>query len=200
MEIKFDFNSAKETAIAVMRDREKFWAKLRPPKDIGPLVSYLIVIGLAPLLGYLLWGAVAWYMPMGWAASIAVGQYLAVIILPLLIGAIMSIVGEILKAKGKFIDYATIATYSATPSVLAGFLMFLPSLGRALTILGALFGLYLLYLGLVKMLKMKSDQAIIFIIVYLVVWILITSAVTGALVGGGYYAWATGYPHGVVVY
>jgi len=200
MEIKPNVNLAKETAIAIMRDREKFWAKASVPKDIGPLVSYLMVIGVAPFIGYILYGAVAWYITMGRAAGLAVGQYISALIMPLIAGAIMSVVANMMKAKGKFLDYATIATYSATPGLLAAFFVFIPALGGLLGLLGALFGLYLLYLGLMKLLKMDSGQAIIFIIVYMVVWFVIAWAMSAALIGGGIGMWGTGAARGIVVY
>jgi hypothetical protein len=190
MEFKLDFGKTKDDAIAVMRDREKFWKKLPTPKDIGPLLSYLAVIAIAPFLGYLI--AFGWFSAT-LGLTFGIVQYIMAVLTPFIGGLIMSILSEAMNlGKGKFLDFSTLAAYSATPGILLGFLVFLPFLGGILGLLGALFGLYLLYLGLMHKMGMKSDKAIIFLIIYLIVWIVISWLITISVIGGGVYGLYTG--------
>lgn len=70
-----------------------------------------------------------------------------------------------------------VAAYSYTPAWLAGVLMILPGLGF-LVLLGALFGLYLLYLGLPRLMKNPEDRSLGYTAV-----VVICAIVIGIVVG-----------------
>jgi hypothetical protein len=71
-----------------------------------------------------------------------------------------------------------LAAYSSTPVWLAGVFMLLPSLG-VLAVLGALYGLYLMYLGLPVLMRSDPEQTLTYFAVTLVAMIGI--AVLGGL-------------------
>ena len=76
--------------------------------------------------------------------------------------------------------------YSSTPVWIAGVLSLIPMLG-VLTIIAALYGLYLLYIGLPVLMKNPEDKSIGYtalIVVCYIVAALIVSVVIGALAGG----------------
>ncbi|HEY3694960.1 Yip1 family protein [Phenylobacterium sp.] len=76
-----------------------------------------------------------------------------------------------------------VAAYSYTPSYVAGVLLLLPALGP-LTLLAAIYGLYLLYLGLPRLMKTPEDKALPYAALTIVAAIvvgLIIAAVTGAV-------------------
>jgi hypothetical protein len=74
-----------------------------------------------------------------------------------------------------------VAAYSYTPGWVAGVLMLLPSLSPLMIIAG-LYGLYLLYLGLPRLMKAPEDKALPYTGVVVVVAIVV-SLVIGAIVG-----------------
>lgn len=64
-----------------------------------------------------------------------------------------------------------LAAYSATPGWLAGVFMLLPNLGELAAVLGGLYGLYLLYLGLPILMRNNPDQTLTYFALSLVVLI-----------------------------
>jgi hypothetical protein len=70
-----------------------------------------------------------------------------------------------------------VAVYSATPVWLAGLLQIVPALG-VLALVGALYALYLLYLGLPRLMKCPAEKAVPYI------GSVIACAVVIALIGG----------------
>ena len=78
-----------------------------------------------------------------------------------------------------------VAVYSYTPAWVAAVLHIIPLLG-ILAIFGALYGIYLLYLGLPRLMKSPEDKAIPYTVVVLVCAIVLSVVITlftGAIVG-----------------
>ncbi len=83
-----------------------------------------------------------------------------------------------------------VAVYSYTPAWVAGVLQIIPLLSP-LAILGALYGLYLLYLGLPRLMKSPADKALGYTVVVVISAIVVTiclSAVTAMVGGFGLYS------------
>jgi hypothetical protein len=80
-----------------------------------------------------------------------------------------------------------VVAYSYTPAWVAGILLMLPALG-ILTLLAGFYGLYLLYLGLPRLMKAPPDKAIAYTAVSVVCAIVLTvviGAIGSAFVGAG---------------
>ena len=80
-----------------------------------------------------------------------------------------------------------VAVYSYTPAWVAGVLRILPPLG-ILALLAAFYGLYLLYLGLPRLMKCPPDKAAGYtavVVVCAIVMTLVIGAVGGLIVGAG---------------
>jgi hypothetical protein len=80
-----------------------------------------------------------------------------------------------------------IAVYSSTPGWAAAVLRILPSLG-VLSGLAALYGIYLLYLGLPRLMKSPQERSVTYTVVVVACAIgifLVAGLITGAIVGGG---------------
>jgi hypothetical protein len=80
-----------------------------------------------------------------------------------------------------------VAVYSYTPAWIAGVLQIVPLLGL-LAIFAALYGIYLLYLGLPRLMKSPEDKAIPYTVVVLICAIVLSVVITligGLLVGAG---------------
>ena len=80
------------------------------------------------------------------------------------------------------------SVYSYTPGLVAGILTLLPILGSLAAIIGGLYGLYLLYLGLPIMMKAPQDKApayTIVVVVASIVLMIVISTVVGLFAGAG---------------
>jgi Yip1 domain len=81
-----------------------------------------------------------------------------------------------------------LAAYSFTPAWVAGVFQILPLLGWLLAFVGALYGIYLLYLGLPRLMKCAEDKAVAYtavVIVGVIVVSVVASTVSMAVVGAG---------------
>jgi hypothetical protein len=90
------------------------------------------------------------------------------------------------KSSGATIDALKLVVYSSTPMWVAGVLNLVPPLA-VLTLLAALYAIYVFYLGLPVMMKTPSDQVIPYMIVSALVIIVITfclMAIAGLMTGG----------------
>ena len=83
-----------------------------------------------------------------------------------------------------------VAAFSATAGMVAGIFMLLPMAGGLLALVGGLYGLYLLYLGLPLLMKVAAEKAVPYVAAVIVAAILlyflvglITGSVVGALMG-----------------
>jgi hypothetical protein len=107
-----------------------------------------------------------------------VGAIVAVFVVSLIINALAPSFG----AEKNSAMAMKVAAYSYTPALAAGVLRVLPALGT-LVILAALYGLYLLYLGLQSLMKSPQDKAVGYTAV-VVVCAIVCTFVVGAIGAG----------------
>jgi len=92
------------------------------------------------------------------------------------------------KSSGSTIDALKLVVYASTPMWVAGVLNLVPPLA-VLTILAALYAIYVFYLGLPVLMKTPGDQVVPYMIVSALVIIVITVCLTffaGLMAGGAY--------------
>jgi hypothetical protein len=120
---------------------------------------------------------------LGLAVFTFVGAVLGVVILSLVINALAPSFG----AEKNSVQAMKVAVYSYTPAWIAGVLRILPPLS-ILAILGAFYGIYLMYLGLPKLMKSPPDRTVGYTAVTVICALIISVVVsfTGAMfVGAG---------------
>lgn len=144
---------------------------------VGPLV---IAAALATAIGMSVigvsYGFGSYRLPAGAALGQAILQILlglaGVYINGLVINALAPQFGGTADAGQAF----KVAAYAPTPAWVAGLVMILPQLG-IIALLGALYSLYLLFVGLPKLMKPAEDKAIVYTLavigVMIVIYILI---------------------------
>jgi len=84
-----------------------------------------------------------------------------------------------------------VAAYSYTPGFVGGIFTIIPILGGLVALLFALYGLYVLYLGLPKLMKNPEDKTIVYelvvivvaIVIYMVIWMVGGMMTGGAMLG-----------------
>jgi hypothetical protein len=81
-----------------------------------------------------------------------------------------------------------VAVYSYTPAWIAGVFQILPALGTFLGLLGALYGLYLLYLGLPRLMKCPQEKAVGYtavVVICAIVVSVVVASLGAAVIGTG---------------
>lgn len=141
---------------------------------IGPICGLISVLLFAGLMGPLGLGAVLMSAIVGAVLGVAI-SLLAVFLLGVIINALASSFGT---QQNK--DQAMkVAVYSMTASWVAGLLTLVPAVGGLLALLAGLYGFYLLYLGLQKVMDTPQDKAIIYtLVLFLIMAVILGVAMT----------------------
>ncbi|MDB5378569.1 MAG: yip1 domain protein [Rubritepida sp.] len=154
------------------------------PADVGGLfTSYVVPLSAIPAIA----GFIGAYLIIGGAVGVV----------PLLIGAITSyilglvgifVLGKIIEFLGpKFgapedgIASMKLAAYAPTASWVAGIFLLLPVVGALLMLIGALYSIYLFYVGAPIVARVPKDKVIPFTVAVFVVALLV-NLVIGAIV------------------
>jgi len=154
-----------------------------PLSAIGAIAGF---IG-GSLIGYTLPFVGSYRVPVfaGSAAAIltVVMSVVAVFIISLIINALAPTFG----AEKNSAQALKVAVYSYTPAWIAGVCRIFPLLG-ILVLLASLYGLYLLYLGLPRLMKCPEEKAVGYtavVVIAAIVVVFVTTAVAGVFVGAG---------------
>jgi hypothetical protein len=168
------------------------------PATIGGLFTgYVMILAAIPPLAYLIhalvfgYGAfgVTWRPSILWAISGAISSYvmglLGVAILAIVVDALAPTFG----AQQDRLKAFKLAAYTGTAAWIASALSAVPLLG-IVAVVGALYSLYLLYLGLPVLMKAPTEKSAPYLVVVLIVAIVV-NAVAYSLSG-----WVGGYGRG----
>jgi len=104
-----------------------------------------------------------------------------------IVSVVINVLAPTFGGQQSFPQALKLAVYSYTPAWVAGALHVVPPLG-VLAIIAALYGLYLLYLGLPRLMQCPDDKALPYtavVVVCAIVLTLVTSAVGVAFAGAG---------------
>jgi hypothetical protein len=144
------------------------------------IINYVAILALIPLIATLV-GDLWFYGSAGYAITGAITSYIFEIIGVIVVGIV---IWKLAPSFGTVTDQSRatlLAAFVYTPFFLISIVEFIPFIG-GLTILGLLYGLYILWLGLPIMLGTRPDKVLVYFIVILVVSIIVY-AVIGTIVG-----------------
>ena len=122
------------------------------------ITGYVLPLaGLAALARFI---GMAAFTPMGivWALGLAVYNVVMAVVFVYVVGFIIEALAPTFGGHKDRPQAIKLAAYSYTPAWLAGLFMLFPFLGM-LVVVGAIYGLYLLYLGLPKLMKNPADKS-----------------------------------------
>ena len=155
------------------------------PKDL--VITYVLPLAaLAAIAGFIgtvvigsfffghlsfVWGlvALAWHLIMS-------------VVSVFVIGFVIDALAPNFGGQKNFNQAIKVAAYSYTPGFIGGLFTIIPILGGFVGLLFALYGLYVMYLGLPKLMKNPEDKTVIYELVVIVVAIVIYMVI--AMVGG----------------
>lgn len=169
------------------------WARIdTEPATVGGLMTGWVVplaaIGpVAGLIGGLVfgygWGGVTWRPSVMGAVTQAIIGYVLMLVSVFLLAKIIDVLAPNFGGQKNDVQAMKVAAYSSTAGYLAGAFNLVPALA-ILGVLLSLYGLYLLYLGLPRLMKAPQDKAASYTVVTVVAAILlfiVVATVTGAL-------------------
>lgn len=169
------------------------WARIDPePATVSGLmtgwVAPLAAIGpVAGLIGGLVFGyggfGITYRPSVTMAVTSAVVGYAMTLLAAFLLAKIIEMLAPNFGGQKNPVQAMKVAAYSSTAGYLAGIFQIIPALA-IIGVLLSLYGLYLLYLGLPRLMKAPEDKAMSYTIVTVVVAIvlfLVVGAVTGAV-------------------
>ena len=168
-------------------------AEPTPPKQLVmtyvlPLAAIAAIASFisASLIGTSFLGG-TYRTPFVWGLVLAIYQFVMALVSCFVVGFIIDALAPKFDGQKNFEQAFKVAVYAYTPGWLGQVLGIIPLLGWLLGLLLALYGLYLLYLGLPKLMKNPDDKTIVYEIVVVVVAIIVSIviAAVGTLFTGG---------------
>jgi len=183
------------------------WDRIRdePATIQGLYVGYICILAAIPAICGLIGGTVFGHGAFGIVVRIpivtavvgAIFGYLMSLAAVFILGLVIDGLAPSFGGEKNRIQAFKVAAYSWTAGWVAGIFTIFPPLG-ILAVLGAIYGLYLLYLGLPKLMKAPEDKALTYTVVVIVVAIVVnivigivtasilaaTGAGTGLMMGG----------------
>jgi hypothetical protein len=166
----------------ILTQPKQEWAVIEgEPSTVASLFTgyamILAAIGpLATILGYLLVR-----IPITYGLTVAIIGYVIALGGVFLNGIIINALAPTFGGTPNQVQAMKVAVYSATPVWLVGILNLLPQIAMVtglLAILALIYGLYILYLGLPRLMRVTEDKAVGYVVVVIAAWIVIWALLT----------------------
>jgi len=113
-------------------------------------------------------------MTGGFAIAHALVSYVISLVVVFVVALIVDALAPNFGGTKSQINALKLVAYSATAGWVASIATVIPVLGWIVAIIGSLYGIYLLYLGLPVLMKCPEDKAVVYLVVIVVVYILLT--------------------------
>jgi hypothetical protein len=156
---------AKNIIVSPRTEWDVIAAESTPARDlvVGYVLPLAAVAALAGLIGMSLIGQSlpflgTFRMGIGWGLALAIYNIVMAVVFVFVLGFIIDALAPTFSGQKDRAQALKLAAYSYTPAWLAGILAIIPALG-ILAIVGAIYGLYLLYLGLPRLMKNPPDKS-----------------------------------------
>ena len=168
-------------------------AEATPPKQL--IISYVLPLAaIAAIAGFISYSLIGMSMfgvtvrtPIVWGIVMIVYQIVMAVVSIFILGFIIDALAPSFGGQKSMDQAVKVAAYSYTPGWLGAVLGIIPWIGWLLGLVAALYGLYLLFLGLPKLMKNSPDKTIVYEIVVVVVAIIVGFVIAsiGAMITGG---------------
>ncbi len=138
-------------------------------------VPYMVILAAIPavasFVGLCLVGVgFGFRIPIVTGLSIMVTQYVLALVATFVWGWLVNALAGNFGGQSNMMNALKLTVYGSTPGMVAGVLHVIPSLGL-LAVLGSLYGLYVIYLGLPVLMKNPPDKTVPYMAVVVVVGI-----------------------------
>lgn len=188
-----------ERAKAIILTPASEWPRIdsEPATIVGIYKSYVLILAaiapIAGVIGQLLFTQSALgitYRPsMQWVVSTAVVQYLLALLGVYLLALVIEALAPNFGGTKDRVQAFKVAAYATTPAWVAGIFALVPSLAW-LAMIGGIYGLYLIYLGLPVVMKVSADKAsgyfVAVLVAAIILWFvaaMLVVSIVGAMIG-----------------
>ena len=158
------------------------WQRIdaEPATVAGIFTSYVLILAaigpIAMVIGQQVFGiggfGFTWKPSIGYSIGTAVFTYLLAIVGVYIASLVIDALAPSFGGTKDPVKALKVAAYSSTAGWVAGIFGIIPMLGW-LALIGSLYGLYLLYLGLPRLMRVAEDKAIGYTVVVIVVQIIL---------------------------
>lgn len=180
-------NRAKNLIVTPKTEWDVAAAEPTPPAQIvtGYVVPLAAAYAIAAFIGTsLLMMFVGGFAGVGFALVGAIIHLVMAVVSVFVLGFIIDALAPTFGGTKNFNQAIKVAAYSYTPVWVFGLLTIIPFLGWLAVLVGALYALYLLYLGLPRLMQAPQDKAVPYIVVVIicgiVLWIVVGAIATMA--------------------
>jgi hypothetical protein len=179
--------NAINSAIALVKNPVGYMTsdKDRPATVMSIMMNYVVVLAAIPFLATLVGDL--WYFGVGYALVSAILTYILYVVAVYVIGVVIQMLAVNFGSTNDQVKSLKLAAYVFTPAFVISVLDIIPFLGF-IAIVGLLYGLYILYLGLPIVMGTPKDKVVPYLvavvvatlIVYVVIYLII-GAISSAL-------------------
>lgn len=120
----------------------------------------------------------------GFAVAHGIASYVVTLIVIFAVAFIVDALAPSFGGQKSQINALKLVAYSATAGWVASIATVIPVLGWIVAIVGSLYGIYLLYLGLPVLMKCPEDKAVIYLVVVVVVYLILSWIFMSLIVAG----------------
>jgi hypothetical protein len=153
------------------------------PASVGSIYTgYAMILAAIPAIATLLGSILFAHMNPILAVITAVIGYVLALVGLYITAFIVNALASSFGAEQNQVQALKLVAYANTAAWVAGALNIIPILGALASLVGGIYSLYVLYLGLPKLMKNPPDKTTVYFIVTLVVAIVVY-AIIGAVVG-----------------
>jgi len=140
----------------------------------GVLTSYVIPLSLlSAIASFLKFFVFSSIFGIAYALAYTVFAIIVTILVFIIATYVIDALATNFKSEKDLNKSAQLVAYSGTAGYVAAIFSFIPVLGGLLSIAGAIYSIYLFYLGVGPLKKTPDDQKVIYIVVYIIVsWVI----------------------------
>ena len=159
---------------------------------VAGFISHAIIGSTVALLGG------TYRMPMVWALVMLIYHLIMSVVSVFVVGFIIDALAPSFGGQKNFNQALKVAAYCYTAGWVGAVFGIIPILGWLIALLFALYGIYLLYLGLPRLMKNPEDKSVIYTIVVIVVAIVVSIVIgiIGTMIAAPAMIASAGYGYG----
>jgi hypothetical protein len=174
-------------AKAILMTPKQEWAAIdAEPLNVSELlIGYVLPLAaigpIARFIGFSIFGFGGFRLSMGWGISQAITSFVLGVIGVFVLAWVINALAPTFGATQSMPQAIKLSAYSMTAAWVAGIFYLLPFL-TILAVIGALYSLYLFYVGLPVLMKVPADKVVTYAVVIFVACIILFGVV-GMVVG-----------------
>ncbi len=146
--------------------------------DTKEVFTYVAILAVLPLIGGIVGALITYPGLLGFFMVSAILGYLLTFAIVYLIALIIDALAPTFSSEKHMPSALKLTAYSYTPAWVAGIFNIIPFIGWLIALLGAIYGLYVLYLGLPTLMRTPQDKTIGYTVV-IVICAIVVSVVIG---------------------